>query len=95
MSGRKEQLIRTLSSRAETAPLSKPMFAAWLVAVVFVQFVWGLWAVCTRYMQVWFEDCGCGCGVQQRHASGLQRLHCSSRCCGDSSMAIFMHGLQA
>ncbi|WIA39380.1 hypothetical protein OEZ86_005485 [Tetradesmus obliquus] len=51
MSGRKEQLIRTLSSRAETAPLSKPMFAAWLVAVVFVQFVWGLWAVCTRYMQ--------------------------------------------
>jgi hypothetical protein len=52
MSGRKEQLIRTLSSRAETAPLSKPMFAAWLVAVVFVQFVWGLWAVCTRYLQV-------------------------------------------
>jgi hypothetical protein len=52
MSGRKEQLIRTLSSRAETAPLSKPMFAAWLAAAVFVQFVWGLWAVCTRFLQV-------------------------------------------
>jgi hypothetical protein len=60
--GKGMTVSQQLQAKAALPQLSKLEYAFWVVMAVLAQLNWGLYPVCTRYLQVrlhWLADPGC------------------------------------